>query len=95
MDRVEADLTPGQEWQQSLNATVNRLSTQYVNLLRAASSTSALEKGQQDPRGMYIYIMRLNIGVCTMSALCKVQYLIALPHVVVFLFRFDNRILGF
>ena len=53
MDRLEADLTPSQEWQQSLNATVNRLSTQYVNLLRAASSTVALEKGQQDPRGMY------------------------------------------
>lgn len=51
MDRVEEDLTPGQEWQQSLNATVNRLSTQYVNLLRAASSTAALERGQPDPRG--------------------------------------------
>jgi hypothetical protein len=51
MDRVEADLTPAQEWQQSLNATLNRLSTQYLNLLRAASSVSALEKGKSDPRG--------------------------------------------
>mmetsp|Transcript_125533 Transcript_125533/g.363247 ORF Transcript_125533/g.363247 Transcript_125533/m.363247 type:complete len:152 (+) Transcript_125533:83-538(+) len=50
MDRVEKDLTPEQEWRQSLNATINRLSTQYVNLLRAASSTAALEKGQPDPR---------------------------------------------
>ena len=51
MDKEEADLTPGQEWQQSLNATCNRLSTQYLNLLRAASSVSALEKGGRDPRG--------------------------------------------
>ena len=51
MERVEDDLTPGQEWQQSLNATMNRLSTQYVNLLRAASSVAALEKTPQDPRG--------------------------------------------
>eukprot|EP00934_Nitzschia_sp_Nitz4_P001728 Nitzschia sp. Nitz4//scaffold298_size22859//9084//9685//NITZ4_008529-RA/size22859-augustus-gene-0.1-mRNA-1//1//CDS//3329546323//1728//frame0 len=50
MERVEADQTPGQEWQQSLNATINRLSTQYVNLLRAASSAAALEKTPQDPR---------------------------------------------
>jgi hypothetical protein len=50
MDRVEADLTPAQEWQQSLNATCNRLSTQYLNLLRVASSVSALEKGRPDPR---------------------------------------------
>lgn len=45
MDIVEADLTPGQDWRESLNATCNRLSTQYMNLLRAASSVSALEKG--------------------------------------------------
>jgi hypothetical protein len=51
MDREEADLTPAEEWQQSLNSTCNRLSTQYLNLLRAASSVSALEKGHQDPRG--------------------------------------------
>lgn len=53
MDREEADLTPAEEWQQSLNATCNRLSTQYLNLLRAASSVSALEKGRQDPRGKF------------------------------------------
>jgi len=55
MDIVEADLTPGQDWRESLNATCNRLSTQYMNLLRAASSVSALEKGNNnnnnvDPR---------------------------------------------
>ena len=56
MDIVEADLTPGQDWRESLNATCNRLSTQYMNLLRAASSISALEQGNSsngnavDPR---------------------------------------------
>lgn len=54
MDIVEADLTPGQDWRESLNATCNRLSTQYMNLLRAASSVSALEQGSNtnvvDPR---------------------------------------------
>eukprot|EP00980_Cylindrotheca_fusiformis_P028515 scaffold22607_cov123-Cylindrotheca_fusiformis.AAC.12 len=50
MDRVEDDVTPGKEWQQELNNTCNRLSTQYLNLLRAASSVTALEKGKGDPR---------------------------------------------
>mmetsp|Transcript_11536 Transcript_11536/g.27101 ORF Transcript_11536/g.27101 Transcript_11536/m.27101 type:complete len:155 (-) Transcript_11536:313-777(-) len=54
MDIVEADLTPGEVWRESLNATCNRLSTQYMNLLRAASSVLALEKGNNtntiDPR---------------------------------------------
>lgn len=45
MDHIEADLTPGQEWQQALNNTCNRLSTQYLNLLKAASSVAALESG--------------------------------------------------
>jgi len=48
MDRVEADLTPGQDWRESLNATCNRLSTQYLNLLRAASSMSSLEQKRND-----------------------------------------------
>ena len=72
MDRVEADLTPAEEWQQSLNATCNRLSTQYLNLLRAASSVSALGKGRQDPRGTFIYFFnatgpnfRASIGLHT------------------------------
>ena len=52
MERVESDATPAEEWLQSLNATCNRLSTQYLNLLRAASSASALEEGRHDPRGM-------------------------------------------
>lgn len=54
MNRIEADATPAEDWLQSLNATSNRLSTQYLNLLRAASSISALEQleqgRQQDPR---------------------------------------------
>ena len=48
MNIVEEDLTPGQDWRESLNATCNRLSTQYMNLLRAASSVSALEKGNNN-----------------------------------------------
>lgn len=56
MDRIEADATPAEDWLQSLNATCNRLSTQYLNLLRAASSVTALEQGRlQDPRGSYFY----------------------------------------
>jgi len=39
MQRVEADATPAEEWVQQLNATCNRLSTQYLQLLRAASGT--------------------------------------------------------
>ena len=50
MDLEEDDLTPSSEWQQSLNNTCNRLSTQYLNLIRAASSATALEKGRSDPR---------------------------------------------
>lgn len=54
MDRVEADATPTEEWQQSLNAACNRLSTHYLTLLRSASSVSALqEEGRSDPRGKY------------------------------------------
>lgn len=45
MDHVEADLTPGQEWQQAVSNTCNRLSTQYLNLLKAASSATALQSG--------------------------------------------------
>lgn len=56
MDRVEADATPSEDWLQSLNATCNRLSTQYLNLLRAAAS-AAVEEGRPqhyDPRGMRV-----------------------------------------
>ena len=55
MDLVEADATPAEEWQAALNATCNRLSTQYLNLLRSASSTTALEETgrRQDPRGEF------------------------------------------
>uniref|UniRef100_A0A7S2UFG6 Uncharacterized protein n=1 Tax=Attheya septentrionalis TaxID=420275 RepID=A0A7S2UFG6_9STRA len=52
MDRAEKDETPAAVWQASLNATCNRLSTQYLNLLRSASSAAALDPGLggQDPR---------------------------------------------
>mmetsp|Transcript_3802 Transcript_3802/g.5027 ORF Transcript_3802/g.5027 Transcript_3802/m.5027 type:complete len:162 (+) Transcript_3802:23-508(+) len=50
MEQIEADATPGEQWMQQLNATCNRLSTQYLNLMRAASSISALEEGRHDPR---------------------------------------------
>ena len=40
MERIEADATPAEEWLQSLHATCNRLSTQYLNLLRAAASSN-------------------------------------------------------
>jgi hypothetical protein len=56
MDRIEVDKTPAEEWQASLNATCNRLSTHYLNLLIAASSTPLIEEmngkqsGKQDPR---------------------------------------------
>ena len=46
MDLEQDDLTPSEEWQNSLNATLNRLSTQYLNLLRSASSIVALEGGE-------------------------------------------------
>jgi hypothetical protein len=51
MERIEEEATPAEDWLQSFNATCNRLSTQYLNVLRAASSVSALEQGRQtDPR---------------------------------------------
>mmetsp|Transcript_4671 Transcript_4671/g.5619 ORF Transcript_4671/g.5619 Transcript_4671/m.5619 type:complete len:147 (+) Transcript_4671:51-491(+) len=41
-----------EEWSASLNATCNRLNTQYLALLRSASSVTALEEvgDRQDPR---------------------------------------------
>jgi len=54
MERIETEATPAEDWLQSFNATCNRLSTQYLNLLRAASSVTAMEQGrQQDPRGRH------------------------------------------
>jgi hypothetical protein len=53
MERIERDDTPAEEWLQSLNATCNRLSTQYLSLLRSASSVTALEESQHDPRCTY------------------------------------------
>ena len=42
---------PSQEWKKTLNSTLNRLSNQYLTLLRAASSEMALEDAQIDQRG--------------------------------------------
>ena len=50
MDRSSDDTTPAEEWLQQLNAVCNRLSTQYLNLLRTASSVSALDETRHDPR---------------------------------------------
>lgn len=57
MERIEADLTVGEEWQNTLNATCNRLSTQYLNLLKAAAA-AGIDQGHQqhqgDPRGTFL-----------------------------------------
>lgn len=42
------------EWKTNLNATLNRLSNQYLTLLRAASSEVALEEAQVDQRGVFL-----------------------------------------
>mmetsp|Transcript_14977 Transcript_14977/g.26507 ORF Transcript_14977/g.26507 Transcript_14977/m.26507 type:complete len:158 (-) Transcript_14977:80-553(-) len=39
MDRIEADDTPAELWESSLDATCNRLMSHYLSLLRAASSS--------------------------------------------------------
>jgi hypothetical protein len=48
MERIEKDATPAEEWEQSLNATCNRLSNQYLNLLKAAAAAPSTQ--QHDPR---------------------------------------------
>jgi hypothetical protein len=75
MDRVEEELTPAQEWQQNLNATINRLSTQYVNLLRAASSAAAVEK--QDPRGTYAVVVTVDGFLVSFFSFTFVPQLVA------------------
>mmetsp|Transcript_72 Transcript_72/g.140 ORF Transcript_72/g.140 Transcript_72/m.140 type:complete len:155 (-) Transcript_72:122-586(-) len=51
MQQMEGDDTPAEEWTQQLNAVCNRLSTQYLSLLRTASSVSALgDESRHDPR---------------------------------------------
>lgn len=42
MEPIKKEITPSDEWLSSLNATCNRLSNQYLNLLKSASSISAL-----------------------------------------------------
>jgi len=39
MDLVKADATPAEEWLLALNAACNRLTTQYLSLLKAAGPT--------------------------------------------------------
>uniref|UniRef100_A0A6S9A0Z1 Uncharacterized protein n=2 Tax=Ditylum brightwellii TaxID=49249 RepID=A0A6S9A0Z1_9STRA len=52
MNRVEADETPAEAWTKLLNSKCNRLSTQYLNLLRAATSSSNSDgsAGRHDAR---------------------------------------------
>ncbi len=50
MERIETDATPAEEWEQSLNATCNRLSTQYLHLIKAAAAAAAMSSQQHDPR---------------------------------------------
>lgn len=55
MDRTETDApTTSEVWRSSLNATCNRLSTQYLNLLKSASGNDASRNEgrgiQNDPR---------------------------------------------
>ena len=50
-----SDEKAAKEWKTNLNATLNRLSNQYLTLLRAASSEVALEEAQVDQRGVYFY----------------------------------------
>jgi hypothetical protein len=45
---------PAQEWKASLNSTLNRLSNQYLTLLRAASSEVALDDAQIDQRSKFV-----------------------------------------
>lgn len=42
MEPTKKDITPADEWLSSLNATCNRLSNQYLSLLKSASSVSSL-----------------------------------------------------
>lgn len=52
MDRTtdnDDDLSPSDDWEQSLTATCNRLSTQYLLLLRAAEAPR--QQQAHDPRG--------------------------------------------
>ena len=50
MERIEKDATPAEEWEQSLNATCNRLSNQYLNLFKVAAVATTQQQQQQDPR---------------------------------------------
>jgi hypothetical protein len=72
MDRIEEDATPAEEWLQSLNSTCNRLSTQFLNMLRAASSVSALDESQtHDPRGESVCQYRSCSTCGFLLRLCK------------------------
>lgn len=42
MEPIKKEITPDDEWLLSLNASCNRLSNQYLNLLKSASSIAAL-----------------------------------------------------
>jgi hypothetical protein len=54
---------PADEWLASLNATCNRLSTQYLQLLRSSAGAGVTEEGRQDPKGKNTWL----IVVCVME----------------------------
>jgi hypothetical protein len=67
MELVEKELSPADEWLNSLTAACNRLSTQYLNLLKSASSVAALQSYEEgstdrssssrhDPRGTFLLV---------------------------------------
>lgn len=69
MEPVEKELSPADEWLKSLTAACNRLSTQYLNLLKSASSIAALQNYEEgattdrgaasrhDPRGTFLEVI--------------------------------------
>lgn len=64
MNTSEIDINPSIEFRNQLKSTLNRLSNQYLCLLKAGSSEVALSDLQVDPRGKYgilvIYIHMLT-----------------------------------
>jgi len=55
---------PSQEWKKTFNSTLNRLSNQYLTLLRAASSEMALDDAQIDQRGKRLSLLLLAAAGC-------------------------------
>lgn len=47
MEHREEEATPAEKWKASLNATCNRLTTQYITLLKSAAGVSTVTAKQQ------------------------------------------------